>query len=144
MKFDMLLPILLVLVISLLNNVGSSDLESFSSESVHHDLHHHDLHHHDLTHVDLHHHHADLHTELHHHDVIEQHGNHLHHAHHDVVVSTPQASGFWKKSFVWKPRWVKSWQGKKIYVAVWKHVWGPVQVSEWVPIPKPPPGWVKH
>ncbi|XP_029715034.1 histidine-rich glycoprotein-like [Aedes albopictus] len=120
---------------------------------VHHDLHHdvhHDLHHHDVHHYDVHHAHATpvvadhLHTEVHHHDVVQGHGDHLHHSHHDVVVATPHASGFWKKSFIWKPRWVKSWHEKKIYVPVWKHVWGPVQMSEWVPIPRPPPNWQKH
>lgn len=38
---------------------------------------------------------------------------------------------------------MKSWAPKTVYVAHWKKVWGPVQLKEWVPIPKPPPGWVK-
>ena len=61
------------------------------------------------------------------------------HHHHE----TPKFQGIWKKKFIWKPRWVKTWQEKKIYVAVWKRMWGPAEVKEWVPIPKPPPGWVK-
>ncbi|KAI8430950.1 hypothetical protein MSG28_001060 [Choristoneura fumiferana] len=52
--------------------------------------------------------------------------------------------GFWKKKFAWRPRWVKTWQEKKVYVAVWKRMWGPLEVNEWVPLPKPPPGWIKH
>jgi hypothetical protein len=24
---------------------------------------------------------------------------------------------------------------------VWKKVWGPVEIQEWIPIPKPPLGW---
>ncbi|XP_061729704.1 uncharacterized protein LOC133534552 [Cydia pomonella] len=62
-----------------------------------------------------------------------------HHHPHD-----PTFHGFWKKKFVWRPRWVKTWQEKKVYVAVWKRMWGPVEVKEWVPVPKPPPGWIKH
>ncbi|XP_063369635.1 uncharacterized protein LOC134657960 [Cydia amplana] len=62
-----------------------------------------------------------------------------HHPHHD-----PTFHGFWKKKFVWRSRWVKTWQEKKVYVAVWKRMWGPVEVKEWVPVPKPPPGWIKH
>ncbi|KAI8430951.1 hypothetical protein MSG28_001060 [Choristoneura fumiferana] len=23
-------------------------------------------------------------------------------------------------------------------------MWGPLEVNEWVPLPKPPPGWIKH
>lgn len=56
---------------------------------------------------------------------------------------SPTFQGFWKKKFIWRPRWVKTWQEKKIYVAVWKRMWGPAVVKEWVPVPKPPPGWVK-
>ncbi|XP_073960195.1 uncharacterized protein isoform X2 [Choristoneura fumiferana] len=65
----------------------------------------------------------------------------LHH-HHEVHDSTHH--GFWKKKFAWRPRWVKTWQEKKVYVAVWKRMWGPLEVNEWVPLPKPPPGWIKH
>ncbi|CAG4955404.1 unnamed protein product [Colias eurytheme] len=56
----------------------------------------------------------------------------------------PSLHGFWKKRLVWRPRWVKTWQEKKVYVAVWKHMWSPAHVKEWVPVPQPPPGWVKH
>ncbi|RVE51044.1 hypothetical protein evm_004335 [Chilo suppressalis] len=56
----------------------------------------------------------------------------------------PKFHGFWKKKFVWRPRWVKTWKEKKIYVAVWKKMWGPTMLNEWVPIPKPPPGWLKY
>ncbi|CAH0716072.1 unnamed protein product, partial [Brenthis ino] len=56
---------------------------------------------------------------------------------------TPNFQGFWKKKLIWRPRWVKTWQEKKIYVAVWKRMWGPAVVKEWVPVPKPPPGWIK-
>lgn len=121
------------------------DLHPITATAHHVDVHHEphllDFHTHATT---THAHPVHLQTELHHQDVVQEHGDHVHHAHRDVVVATPHASGFWKKSYVWKPRWVKSWQEKKVYVAVWKHVWGPVQVSEWVPIPKPPPGWTKH
>ncbi|XP_065076949.1 histidine-rich protein PFHRP-II-like isoform X3 [Ochlerotatus camptorhynchus] len=137
------------------DHLHTADLhhDHIHTADLHHDhVHVPDLHHHhqtagDLHVTDLHHHHhtaGELHSELHHHDVVQEHGDHLHHSHHDVVVATPHASGFWKKSFNWKPRWVKSWHEKKIYVPVWKHVWGPVQTTEWVPIPKPPPGWQKH
>jgi Domain of unknown function (DUF4816) len=57
------------------------------------------------------------------------------------TAETPWLNGVWKKKFVWKPRWVKSWKEKKVYVSVWKKVWGPVEVNEWIPLPKPPPGW---
>uniref|UniRef100_A0A9I2Z1T0 Uncharacterized protein n=1 Tax=Anopheles arabiensis TaxID=7173 RepID=A0A9I2Z1T0_ANOAR len=160
-KKPVLLAASLTLILSILPHSLASDLESYAAsealahhhahadhELVHHhpeallhslaaqadhSLLHHDVHH-DL-HRDLHH---DLHHDVHHHDV--------HHVHHDhvVVTATPQPTGFWKKKFIWKPRWVKSWQEKKVYVGVWKRVWGPVQVTEWVPIPKPPPGWTKH
>ncbi|CAG9782151.1 unnamed protein product [Diatraea saccharalis] len=56
----------------------------------------------------------------------------------------PTYHGFWKKKFVWRPRWVKTWNEKKIYVAVWKKMWAPAMLKEWVPVPKPPPGWLKH
>ncbi|KAI5647044.1 hypothetical protein NE865_01299 [Phthorimaea operculella] len=62
------------------------------------------------------------------------------HAH---VHVDPTFKGFWKKKFAWQPRWVKTWQEKKVYVAVWKRMWGPVVVKEWVPVPRPPPGWTK-
>lgn len=64
--------------------------------------------------------------------------------HHHHEVHDPTHHGFWKKKFAWRPRWVKTWQEKKVYVAVWKRMWGPVEVNEWVPLPKPPPGWIKH
>ncbi|XP_053673681.1 uncharacterized protein LOC128723941 [Anopheles nili] len=148
----------LAIILPSLSVTTASDLESFAATEAlahhHHDdlVHHHpeallhslaatdhSLLHHDLHHHDLHH---DLHHDVHHHDV-----HHVHHdVHHDhvVVSAAPQPTGFWKKKLVWKPRWVKSWQEKKVYVGVWKRVWGPVQVNEWVPIPKPPPGWTKH
>ncbi|KAJ2954269.1 hypothetical protein O0L34_g2520 [Tuta absoluta] len=62
------------------------------------------------------------------------------HAH---VHVDPTFKGFWKKKFAWQPRWVKTWQEKKVYVAVWKRMWGPMVVKEWVPVPRPPPGWTK-
>ncbi|XP_026317881.1 uncharacterized protein LOC113228726 isoform X2 [Hyposmocoma kahamanoa] len=71
--------------------------------------------------------------------VIERSSHDHHHGHMD-----PTFKGFWTKKIVWRPRWVKTWQEKKVYIAVWKRMWGPVVVKEWVPVPKPPPGWVKH
>ncbi|XP_049885472.1 uncharacterized protein LOC126380248 [Pectinophora gossypiella] len=65
------------------------------------------------------------------------------HAHSHVHVE-PALKGFWTKKFAWRPRWVKTWQEKKIYVAVWKRMWGPAVLKEWVPVPRPPPGWIKH
>lgn len=53
-------------------------------------------------------------------------------------------NGFWTKKVIWKPRWVKTWQEKRVYVAVWKKVWGPSEIRDWVPLPKPPPGWIPH
>ncbi|KAL4717845.1 hypothetical protein ACJJTC_000994 [Scirpophaga incertulas] len=61
--------------------------------------------------------------------------------HHET---NPTFHGFWKKKMTWRPRWVKTWQAKKVYVAVWKKMWGPAMLTEWVPIPKPPPGWLKQ
>lgn len=52
---------------------------------------------------------------------------------HEVEPSHP--AGFWKKKWTWKARWVKTWRPKKVYVATWKRVWGPVSISEWVPLP---------
>ncbi|XP_031767419.1 uncharacterized protein LOC116413285 isoform X2 [Galleria mellonella] len=63
-------------------------------------------------------------------------------SHHHKVG--PSFHGFWKKKLVWRPRWVKTWQEKKIFVAVWKKMWSPAVLNEWVPIPKPPPGWIKY
>lgn len=60
-----------------------------------------------------------------------------------MEATVPYKNGFWQTKLIWKPRWIKSWQEKKIYVAHWKKVWGPIQVKEWVPLPIPPPGWTK-
>ncbi|OWR46808.1 uncharacterized protein LOC133318698 [Danaus plexippus] len=61
-----------------------------------------------------------------------------------VHDKSPNFQGFWKKKFIWRPRWVKTWQEKKIYIAVWKRMWGPAEIKEWVPVAKPPPGWIKN
>lgn len=49
--------------------------------------------------------------------------------------------GIWKKKTIWKARWVKEWKTAKVVKPVWKKVWSPVEIREWVPIPKPPPNW---
>ncbi|XP_065160821.1 uncharacterized protein [Atheta coriaria] len=58
------------------------------------------------------------------------------------IKETPSPGGFWKTRREWKAYWVKDWTIKKIYVPVWKHVWGPTEVREWVPtgVAKPYPG----
>ncbi|KAL0902351.1 hypothetical protein ABMA27_000245 [Loxostege sticticalis] len=76
-------------------------------------------------------------------DPVIERSSHYHYTHEDHHHE-PTYHGFWKKKVVWRPRWVKTWQEKKVYVAVWKRMWGPAMLNEWVPIPKPPPGWVKH
>ena len=54
----------------------------------------------------------------------------------------PQAPhGVWRKQVVWKARWIKEWRQEKVWKPLWKKVWGPVEIQEWIPIPKPPPGW---
>jgi len=59
-----------------------------------------------------------------------------------LPAGDPQASqGVWRKQVVWKARWIKEWRQEKVWKPVWKKVWGPVEIKEWVPIPKPPPGW---
>ncbi|XP_063837325.1 uncharacterized protein LOC135086525 isoform X1 [Ostrinia nubilalis] len=79
-------------------------------------------------------------------DPVIERSSHFHHHIPEAYYHhhQPTYHGFWKKKFVWRPRWVKTWQEKKVYVAVWKRMWGPAMLNEWVPIPKPPPGWVKH
>jgi hypothetical protein len=47
----------------------------------------------------------------------------------------------WRKHVVWKARWIKEWRQEKVWKPVWKKVWGPVEIQEWIPIPKPHPGW---
>uniref|UniRef100_A0A1B0CYN7 Uncharacterized protein n=1 Tax=Phlebotomus papatasi TaxID=29031 RepID=A0A1B0CYN7_PHLPP len=61
-----------------------------------------------------------------------------------IHAREPWREGFWRKKIIWKPRWVKTWQTRKVYVAVWKRVWGPIELKEYVPLPKPPPGWIHH
>ncbi|XP_069702616.1 uncharacterized protein [Periplaneta americana] len=71
---------------------------------------------------------------------------HLHEEHTDSVINIPVSDphaphGVWRKHFVWKARWIKEWRQEKVWKAFWKKVWGPVEIKEWVPIPKPPHGW---
>ncbi|KDR21721.1 uncharacterized protein LOC110827695 [Zootermopsis nevadensis] len=60
----------------------------------------------------------------------------------NIPVGDPHAPhGVWRKQVVWKARWIKEWRQEKVWKPLWKKVWGPVEIQEWVPIPKPPPGW---
>ncbi|KAL1517952.1 hypothetical protein ABEB36_001648 [Hypothenemus hampei] len=62
--------------------------------------------------------------------------------------------GIWKNKREWKFQWVKEWHEKKvqhltnlgnllfqyqfsfqIFVPVWKKIWTPVEINEWVPLP---------
>lgn len=59
-----------------------------------------------------------------------------------IPIGDPHAPhGVWRKQVVWKARWIKEWRQEKVWKPLWKKVWGPVEIKEWVPIPKPPPGW---
>lgn len=42
---------------------------------------------------------------------------------------------------IWQARWIKEWKTAKVVKPVWKKIWSPVEIREWVPIPKPPPDW---
>ncbi|XP_033606838.1 uncharacterized protein LOC117282217 [Cryptotermes secundus] len=69
---------------------------------------------------------------------------HLHNT--DNVINIPVGDphgphGVWRTRTVWKARWLKEWRQEKVWKPLWKKVWGPVEIKEWVPIPKPPPGW---
>lgn len=44
--------------------------------------------------------------------------------------------GFWKKHVEWKARWVKEWHEKRIWIPFWRKIWGPIEINEWVPLPK--------
>ncbi|XP_074038576.1 uncharacterized protein [Leptinotarsa decemlineata] len=57
------------------------------------------------------------------------------------IVSVDQENvlgGLWKSKLQWKAHWVKDWELKKIYVPIWRKVWAPVAVREWIPFPKTP------
>lgn len=59
-----------------------------------------------------------------------------------IPVGDPQGPyGVWKTRTIWKARWLKEWRQEKVWKPLWKKVWGPVEIKEWVPIPKPPSGW---
>ncbi|XP_049785793.1 uncharacterized protein LOC126188266 [Schistocerca cancellata] len=47
--------------------------------------------------------------------------------------------GEWVERTMWKMRWVREWRQKMIWVPVWKKVWGPMHIREWVPMPRAPP-----
>lgn len=58
-----------------------------------------------------------------------------------IDANTGADKGFWRKKVIWKPRMVKDWEERRYVVGIWKKVWGPVEVKEWVPFPKPLPSW---
>ncbi|EDW60074.2 uncharacterized protein [Drosophila virilis] len=51
----------------------------------------------------------------------------------------PHLDGFWTNRTTWNARWVKYWRAKRIYEPVWKKVWTPTILNEWVPLPNAPP-----
>ncbi|XP_017958368.1 uncharacterized protein LOC108652687 [Drosophila navojoa] len=50
----------------------------------------------------------------------------------------PQLDGFWTNRTTWNARWVKYWRAKRIYEPVWKKVWTPTILKEWIPLPNAP------
>ncbi|KAJ8922407.1 hypothetical protein NQ315_004353 [Exocentrus adspersus] len=57
----------------------------------------------------------------------------------NVVKQAQGPGGVWKSNLKWNAHWVKEWHIKKLYVPVWRKVWTPVDVREWIPFPSPPP-----
>lgn len=53
-------------------------------------------------------------------------------------TTDPQLDGFWTNRTTWNARWVKYWRAKRIYEPVWKKVWTPTILTEWVPLPNAP------
>lgn len=47
-------------------------------------------------------------------------------------------NGLWENRVEWKARWVKEWQVKTLVFPIWRKVWGPVEIKEWIPISKTP------
>ncbi|XP_044270015.1 uncharacterized protein LOC123014804 [Tribolium madens] len=64
--------------------------------------------------------------------------------HRESVVRVREEAGpggVWQTKTQWKAHWVKHWETRKIWIPIWRKVWGPVEVKEWIPLPKPPPSW---
>ncbi|GJQ65678.1 hypothetical protein Trydic_g15938, partial [Trypoxylus dichotomus] len=57
-----------------------------------------------------------------------------------IVDEASSSAGYWETKTKWKAYWVKSWIPRLIYVPVWKKIWGPINIKQWVPLPRPPPG----
>lgn len=53
-------------------------------------------------------------------------------------TTQPHLDGFWTNRTTWNARWVKYWRAKRIYEPVWKKVWTPTILNEWVPLPNAP------
>ncbi|ALC41221.1 CG15919 [Drosophila busckii] len=53
-------------------------------------------------------------------------------------TTDPQLDGFWTNRTTWSARWVKYWRAKRIYEPVWKKVWTPTVIKEYVPLPNAP------
>ncbi|EDW01601.1 GH20367 [Drosophila grimshawi] len=53
-------------------------------------------------------------------------------------TADPDLDGFWTNRTTWNARWVKYWRAKRIYEPVWKKVWTPTILTEWVPLPNAP------
>ncbi|GLV33852.1 uncharacterized protein CBL_11264 [Carabus blaptoides fortunei] len=50
-------------------------------------------------------------------------------------------NGIWKKRIEWKASWVKEWEERKVIIPVWRKVWGPIEINEWLPLPKVHKTW---
>lgn len=59
--------------------------------------------------------------------------------HLQTALPPPETPGIWRKKLIWKARWVKEWRSEKKWHPVWRKVWSPVEIREWLPLPRPPP-----
>lgn len=56
-----------------------------------------------------------------------------------TALPPPETPGIWRKKLIWKARWVKEWRSEKKWHPVWRKIWSPVEIREWLPLPRPPP-----
>jgi len=59
--------------------------------------------------------------------------------HLQTAFPPPNSAGAWRKKLFWKPRWVQEVKADKKFRLVWRKVWAPVEIREWIPVSRPPP-----
>lgn len=54
-----------------------------------------------------------------------------------IVKEGAYPGGIWKINTIWKYHYQKEWVAKTAYVPIWKKIWTPIEIKQWVPTGRP-------